>query len=468
VGLVVVTVAVLGAVVSHRADRSKAAAELHPNIVLILTDDQRWDTLWAMPNVRRLLARHGTTFSNAFVVNSLCCPSRTSILTGNYSHTTGIYTNSYPDGGFEAFTVAEEDHSTIATWLHDAGYRTALIGKYLNQYRQFTDGKYIPPGWDRWDAFYENIGRYYDYLMSDNGHVTWHGDAPSDYSTNVLANKAVNFVRATTSPFFLYFAPYAPHRPARPAPGDGSAFSDLEPWRPPSYNEADVSDKPRWAQARPLLSPTIQAANDRLGRNVYRSLLAVDRAVGRIVRTLEDTGRLGDTMIVFMSDNGFLDGEHRLIEKVAPYEESIRVPLVVRYDPLTTERRVDSSHLVLNIDLAPTFAQLAGVTPPDMEGSSFLPFLSDPVALGRRDFLVEHLGATRLPTYCSVRSTRYDYTVYQYSDTQEKEDELYDLQADPYELDNLASDPAYASIKASLHDRLSDLCVPAPPRSTLP
>src|SRR6266496_2260381 len=191
--------------------------------------------------------------------------------------------------------------------------------------------------------------------------------SPSDYSTHVLANKAVDFLRSATSPFFLYFAPYAPHRPATPAARDASAFSDLAPARPPSYNEADVSNKPQWVQSRPPLSPASQANNDRLRRNEYRTLLAVDRAVGRIVGALSDTGRLDNTMIVFMSDNGFLEGEHRLVEKVAPYDESIRVPLVVRYDPLIAEPRVDASHLVLNIDLAPTFAQLAGVTTPGVD-----------------------------------------------------------------------------------------------------
>src|SRR5436309_10096294 len=143
-----------------------ASTSTRPNIVLILTDDQRAHTLWAMPDVKQLLVQHGVNFRKAYVVNPLCCPSRTSILTGNYSHTTGVYTNRYPDGGFERFTENGEDRSTIATWLHSVGYETALVGKYLNQYRKWTDGTYIPPGWDRWDALYTNgAGSYYNYAI---------------------------------------------------------------------------------------------------------------------------------------------------------------------------------------------------------------------------------------------------------------------------------------------------------------
>jgi arylsulfatase A-like enzyme len=178
------------------------------------------------------------------VVDSLCCPSRTSILTGNYSHTTGIYSNTYPYGGFGGFTVRGEDRSTIATWLQSAGYRTALVGKYLNQYSpSWTDGSYVPPGWDEWAAIYPHEGgSYYGYRISRNGILRSYGHARADYSTDVPTHAAVRFIRSTTSPFFLYYAPSAPHLPATPAPRDRSAFSHLKPWRPPGYDERDVLD----------------------------------------------------------------------------------------------------------------------------------------------------------------------------------------------------------------------------------
>jgi arylsulfatase A-like enzyme len=338
------------ATASDHAVTATATAARRPSIVLILTDDQRWDTLWAMGHVQEVLKQHGVTFKNAFVTNSLCCPSRTTILTGKYSHSTGVYSNAPPHGGFPSF----HDRTTIATVLHGAGYRTALIGKYLNAYRAAAHAGYVPPGWDRWFAFAGDNGHYYSYDVTDNGRIRHFGSRPADYSTNVLANQAVGFIRNTRGPLFLYFTPSAPHLPAIPAPQDRTAFSAHRFGWPPNFNEQDVSDKPTWVRTAPL-RPAGYVASNRLRQ--YRTLLAVDRAVARIVRALRDTGRLSTTFIAFMGDNGFLWGEHRLGDKRAVYEESIRVPLVIRYDPLTRSARTDD-HLVLNMDLAPTWATL--------------------------------------------------------------------------------------------------------------
>jgi arylsulfatase A-like enzyme len=427
--------------------------------VLILTDDQRWDSLWAMPAVQQNLVDHGVTFRNGFVVNSLCCPSRASILTGDYSHTTGVYKNKSDYGGFPAFN----DSSTIATWLDGAGYRTALIGKYLNQFSTFTDGSYVPPGRDRWVAFYSTGGgKYYNYQLSIDGQLHSYGDLPSDYSTDVLARQAVQFIHNTntTRPFFLYFAPSAPHEPATPAPRDVGTFSGLAPWRPPNYNEADVSDKPAWVQAHPLLDAASRAGIDTLRKHQYETLGAVDDAVASIVGELAQSGRLANTMIVFASDNGYLWGEHRLTAKQLPYEESIRIPLVIRYDPLTTSsRRIRPQ--ALNIDLAPTFADVAGVTPPKaVDGRSLLPLLAQTATSWRKSFLVEHLGPG-IPTYCAVRSLRYTYVQYQ-----TKEEELYDLTTDRFQLQNVARDPDYAQVLRKRRANLVTLCSPPPPGFT--
>jgi N-acetylglucosamine-6-sulfatase len=428
-----------------------------PNIVLILTDDQRWDTLWAMPTVEAELVGHGMTFANAMVANSLCCPSRAGILTGQYSHSNGVYANEGAYGGFAAF----DDSSTIATALHTVGYRTGLLGKYLNGYVN-DQASYIPPGWDRWFAFTTNKGNgdYFNYSVSDQGVLSRYGQAETDYSTDVLAGQADGFIRTTdpAQPVFLYFSTRAPHERPVPAPRHANAFSDLLPWRPPSYNEADVTDKPAYIQAIPKWAKARRRREDRVRINQYRTLLAVDDAIGTILTALTETGRMDNTLIVFASDNGYLWGEHRWSVKMVPYEESIRVPLVIRYGPSAQRASVDT-HLVLNIDLAPTFAEAGGATLTQPDGESLVQLLAGNGTGWRTDFLVEHLQTwDTVPTYCAVRNEGYLYVGY---GTGERE--LYDLAADPYQLTNVATDPGYQQILADLEARLDVLCQPPPP-----
>lgn len=423
-----------------------------PSIVLILTDDQRWDTMWAMPTVQHELIAHGVRFENAFLVNPLCCPSRTTILTGEYSHSTKVYSDAGPYGGFHAF----HDGSTIATWLRAGGYHTALFGKYLNEYT----GTYIPPGWDRWFAYQQPPG-YFNYRVNDQGILRSFGSSPADYSTDVLARQASSFIRSTQGPLFVDFAPFAPHFPGTPPPRYAHAFSTLRPFRPPSYDEADTPGMPAYVQARPRFRPELVHMIDDLRRDQYRALLGVDDAVREIIDALRATGRLHSTMIVLMSDNGQTWGEHRFpFDKQIPYEESIRTPMVVRYDPVVHRPRPDA-HLVLNLDVAQTFAGVAGVSAPGAEGMSLLPLLANPTIPWRTDFLIEHLVANGIPTYCAVRNAGYIYVDYSTG-----ERELYDLRADPYELDNRAYDPAYASIEAAMRARLLQLCNPPPPGFT--
>jgi N-acetylglucosamine-6-sulfatase len=416
--------------------RAFASVAGQPDIVLVVTDDQRWDTLWAMPRVQELLAGRGITFANAFNTNPFCCPARASILKGAYSHGTRVYQNSGTFGPFPGFN----DSSSIATWLDATGYRTALIGKYFNGYTS-SRASYIPPGWDRWVAFAMSNsggGGFTNYDLSVDGTLVHHGSLATDYSTDVLGGYADGFVRSTPAdtPLFLMFTPYAPHQPAAVAARHAKAFPGLSPYRPPSYDEADVSDKPAFIRK---LAP-----------------LAVDESVARIVGALESSGRLGNTMIVFASDNGYLLGEHRWGQKRVAYEESIRMPLVVRYDPLIGSARSDPN-LVLNIDLAPTFAALAGVSAPGAEGSSLLGLLSDPGSSWRSDLLVENKGSAP-PTYCGVRNAGWIYVQYSTG-----EEELYDLVADPYQLRNLVTDPAAVPTLNAMRLRLRELCSPPPP-----
>ena len=417
-----------------------------------------------MPSVRRLLVAKGLRFTNGFVVNPLCCPSRSSILTGNYSHTTGVYTNLDSDfGGWRLFRANGWEQKDIAVWLKGAGYRTGLIGKYLNGYG--PNVTYVPPGWDRWVAF-DLAGTtgaaYYDYDLNVNGRIVHHGGAPADYSTDVLAKLSARFIEAAPAgaPLFLYFAPFAPHGPGTPAPRDVGTVPTIHR-RPPSFNERDVSDKPKYIRVQPPADPV---GVDLAFTSGVESLGAEDDAVARIVRALADTGRLHNTLLVFMSDNGVLSGEHRWRDKLVPYEEAIRVPFAVRFDPLTVPHRGErDGQLVLNIDLAETFAQLAGLPQPVTDGRSLIPLLDGSATRWRTRFLVEHVAYPKtrpqphpVPTYCAVRTRHRMYARYRSGF-----EELYDLVADPYELRNIASIAPRA--RREMRDSARVLCSPLPP-----
>lgn len=432
-------------------DRSPAD---RPNIVFIVADDQRWDTMWAMPTVRSRLARRGTRFTNGFVVNSLCCPSRASILTGQYSHSNGVYRNNPPHGGFETF----DDTSTVATWLQKAGYRTALIGKYLNGYERAQGNAYVPPGWDRWVAFADRT-RYYEYTLNVDGRLERHGNEPDDYSTDVLADQAVAFIRDTEGPIFLLFTPWAPHSMGIPPPRHEGTFPRLPVWRPANYDEPDVSDKPEWVRRLPRFTPDERTLLDEKRINMLRTLPALDQAVDKVLDALQETGRLSNTLVVYTSDNGYSWGEHRWVNKQTAYEHDIRVPFVVRYDPLGSDPRTDP-RFVLNVDLAPTAAQLAGVDPPDLDGRSLVPVLESTRGPWRQDFLIEHLQGDYplVPTYCALRTTRFTYVAYVTG-----EEELYDLRRDPLQLQNALRAPELRSALTRLRARLAELCAPPPP-----
>jgi arylsulfatase A-like enzyme len=345
----------------------------------------------------------------------------------------------------------------VATLLHDAGYRTGLFGKYLNGYTE-EDTSYVPPGWDRWFAFTDRNGNgsYYDNVFSVDGQPMGTGSGPEDYSTDVLAREAVSFIQGTPAetPVFVYLAVKAPHERATPAPGDEDLFGSLRPFRPPSFNEADVSDKPEYVRADDPLTAAEIELSDELRTNALRTLVAADRTVGSVLDALEAAGRMESTLVVFASDNGYLFGEHRRTGKGVPYEESIRIPMVVRFDALGIEPRADG-RLVTNVDLTPTFLDAAGVPPPPMDGVSLLPMMASADASWRQDFLLEHLGEEA--AYCGVRTEQETFVVY---DT--GEEELYDLVADQFELVNVASAPEFADVRASLAERLRALCDPPP------
>ncbi|WP_374565766.1 sulfatase [Ideonella sp.] len=368
-----------------------------PNIVFILTDDQDMPSLAQMPRVKALLRDQGTTFASHYVSLSLCCPSRITGLRGQFAHNTTIFKNGPPDGGFEGVYAKGLEQSTIATWLQAAGYRTALFGKYLNGYPNTASASYIPPGWTEWAS--PNAGTPYkefNYSLNENGQTVSYGEADADYLTDVLSAKATDFIRRSVDqfpdkPFFVYIPTYAPHGPAVPAPRHADLFPDAQAPRTASFNEADVSDKPAWVQALPLLTGDQIDQIDKLYRHRLQSLQAVDELVQSVVDTLQAKGQLDNTYIVFASDNGYHQGQHRLDSgKMTAFEEDLLVPLVVRGPGV--RRGATVSQITANVDYAPTMAAIAGIGTPDfVDGRSLLQLLrGEAPGTWRQVLLLEH------------------------------------------------------------------------------
>ncbi len=455
------------------ADANPLAATARPNIVVIMTDDQRWDTLAtgvaakAMPTLASQVMAKGVTFTSGLTVNSWCCPSRTAFLTGQYSHSNGVYNNGGSYGGYPAFHKSAEQR-TIAVWLKNAGYRTGGFGKLLNQY----DGTRVA-GFDQYSWFIKQSGSneggaYANYQMATNSGTETYGSIgtnPAHYSSDVITRKSVAFIESTptSQPLFLYAAYFAPHAPATPAPRDAGILSSLSFTAPPNHCESNVSDKPRWVRDLQVCTPG-DARFTHAMQTHLRPLQAVDDGLAEVVSALQATGRLTNTMFVWIGDNGYSRSEHRWTGKQAAFEEDIRLPMVVRYDAWTAARAGTSvQQLVLNIDLAPTIAEAAGVPiPATVDGRSLRPLLDGSGGGWRTSVLAEHLQGSGdsdpVPTYCAIRTDRYKYVAYA-----THEEELYDLRADPYELSSRHADTTLAATKAQLRRDLQALCNPAPP-----
>jgi N-acetylglucosamine-6-sulfatase len=428
------------------AQSSTAAAATQPNIVFVLTDDLDYASAFKMPQISSLLADQGISFEENFVSHSVCCPSRSTDLTGLYDHNHNVLSNKPPDGGFQKFVSEGHEENSIGVGLQEAGYQTAFFGKYLNGYPA-GDPTHVPPGWDEWYGKL-NGQRLYDYEINENGEEVSYGSEEEDFYTDVLSGQAKDFIQRAapeSEPFFMYVAPTAPHGPATPAERHKGAFSEEEPYRPTSYNEEDVSDKPSQIQDTERISGEEASTIDDYYRQRLESMLAVDDMVGSLVQELESAGEFDNTFIFFTSDNGFEQGEHRLQKgKNQAYEESSRVPLLVRGPGVPAG--VKTEKLAVNTDFAPTFADLAGAEFP-ADGRSLVPALTgnqDPS--WRTSVLLE-----RLPTQRGYQAVRTD--THKYVEYNNGEKELYDLQADPYELDNIyeSADPSLVEdLKARL------------------
>ncbi|MDQ2939244.1 MAG: sulfatase, partial [Actinomycetota bacterium] len=445
---------------------------LRPNVLVIETDDQTQASMSVMPNTQQLIGGQGTTFANNFVNYSLCCPSRSTFLTGQYSHNTGVRDNQPPNGGFDKLNSS----NTLPLWLQGAGYYTGLIGKYLNGYethRNDPGGPLIPPGWSEWRGSTVTY-QYFGYELNEGGVLNTYGSTsdnpdnppnPSLYSTDVYTAKAVDFInrRAPTGqPFFLWLTYLAPHGggpnppgshcvdSAHPAPRDLHAFDSVPLPQPPSFNEADISDKPPNIRDNPPFSPTDISDIQRNYRCRLASLLAEDAGVKQLIDTLSANGVLDNTLVIFTSDNGFMHGEHRVkTGKVVPYEESIRVPLLIRGPGFSGGKTVRD--LSINADLAPTVVKATGAQPGlTTDGLPLQGFPQKPGRERGRELSIEALG------YTGVRTQRYIYIEHTGGQNNGFQ-ELYDLQADPFELQNVASNPAYAAVRAALAARLANV-----------
>ncbi|MCG5217446.1 sulfatase family protein [Streptosporangium soli] len=411
---------------------------------------------------------------------SLCCPSRATFLTGQYAHNHGVLGNQPPDGGYEGLPAEE----TLPVWLSRAGYDTAHIGKFLNGYGRARPTE-IPPGWTDWQGSVDpSTYRMWGYTLNENGVLRTYGTAdvedPALYQTDVYARKAVDYIKRKApadKPFFLSFAPLAPHgegaaagadlsqRNPRPAPRHRGDLEGVTLPKPPSYDEADVSDKPAAVRNRPRITPANeQRIEDVRLKGRLESLLSVDDAVADIVAALRTSGELDGTLIVFTSDNGWMQGEHRIQSgKVVPYEESIRVPLIIRGPGLPAGRHVGT--IAANIDLAPTILDAADATAGvPLDGRSLLPIAGDTASFAR-GIVIETGPKQSGNWYIGLRAPRWKYVEHSTG-----ERELYDLQQDPHELTSVHADPRYASTRQAIAGQLSALraCVGAACRQWTP
>jgi len=498
-----------------------------PNIVLIQADDLVRSDIRYMPNVQRFLTRGGTTFTNYNAPYPLCGPARASLLTGQLAHNNGVLSNfKANDGGYYQLAQAPgklNQSNSLGPWMHKAGYRTGFVGKFLNDYGTL-DSTEIPPGWDSWQALVDqSTYDYYNYAMNLNGHLKYYGDPdyakqqlalgtmaatkaptsfaefyqlfrdafpvwdyfgwqrPADYTMDVNGKMANTFVQKSAKsrkPFFLYYAPPGPHaedtnhlqglrpNPAvdpRPPKRYEHTFDNVKLPEPPDFNEADVSDKAANVRDLPLLSEAQIKTVTSSFRGRLGAARSIDDSVGKIVKSLKRAHELKNTVIIFNSDNGYLQGEHRLAaSKFLPFENSLRIPLIMRGPGIKANKKINAT--ALDVDIAPTIlaAAKAKAKPGRMfDGISLLAGAKRTKKLPYRDIPMETekplfkfttpLTQFDLPFY-GVKTSKYKYVHWSFGDI-----ELYDMKKDPWELNNIAGDPAMAGVVASLEKKAEKL-----------
>ncbi len=411
-----------------------------PNVVMIMTDDETLEQQRFLPRTNALLGAEGTTFTNAVVSYSECCPARATFLSGQYAHNHGVLSSALPTGGVSKF-----DHSnSLVTWLQANGYYTSLTGKFMNGYGTDMPATTVPPGWSDWYALYEpSTYEYFNYDVSVNGVPEHHGHRIRDYSTDVLAAHAEAQIRThggSAQPFFVDFTPTAPHVTNQglvgiPAPRHAGSLIGEQAPRGASFNQADVSTLPPWVQALPRFTDAGIAGVDNIYRIDSETLRAVDDGVERLYNALRDTGELDNTIIMFTSDNGLHYGDRRMLNsKSDPYEETVRVPLLVRGPGFPAGATVTQP--VANIDLAPTITALTGTTPGRVaDGVPLTNFVGHPTYGQHRTVVLENGPLLGRRLFKGVRDDQWSYIEWNTGAR-----ELFNLVADPYETTNLAND----------------------------
>ncbi len=472
----VLTIAVATAIALGPAEStgppSAEAAQTRPNIIVLLTDDQESASMRVMKTVAKEMKRKGVTMKRYYDNFPLCCPSRTTLLTGQYAHNHGVLSNQEPDGGYGVFNELH-GNSNLAIWLQDSGYTTGYIGKFLNEYAEpdeyGTLPTDVPKGWDDWRVLAPSNAQYFDYTLNQNGKLRDFGSSKDDYSTDVFTNKAKRFIRRNSpgdDPFFLELGYAAPHgggggspgrscnRGAVPAPRHlGTLKKKKKGALPPSFNEADVSDKPSPVAELGLLTEGQISDTLRKRRCAWESLLAVDESVGTLLDEVKRDGERRNTYVFFLSDNGYMRGEHRIRNnKRFLYEPSARIPFIARGPGIA--RGESSDDVVVSADVVPTILELTGVQPRLVQdGTSLMPTLASPATEHGREILLEAYAGDQIT---GVRNSRYVYTEWDTGRAQ-PEKELYDTYADPHQLTNLAGNSGYAGLVANLGDRLDQL-----------
>ncbi len=498
--------ALLAVVAATIATREASGAPPQRNVLFILTDDMTSSELSAMPNVQSLLAAQGTSFNEFYISFPLCCPSRATMLSGQYMHNHGVHGNFPPNGSWTKFISHQSND--LPVWLHNDGYYNVHIGKYMNGYGAQDGQLPVPQGWDEWFGKISEDALYYNYQLIERTpqtptpHLTFYGDQPRDYQTDVFTDLAGNFINdrgVSNQPFWLNLWFNSPHGPFDPAPRDLNLLAGTPLPKLPAFNEKNISDKPRWLrrQLKKRLTKKQIAliANER--RRQEEQLISVDQSVGELVQNLKDRGILNNTYIIFSSDNGFFRGEHRIANgKYLPYDPASRVPLIIR-GPGIPAGGV-SNELVWNGDIPQTILQIAhGSQDNSLDGRSLLPYAENPALRTTRPILLEgdtgpggtgaeeaqsasaraqeakvHVagksGVRNLeqesdaiksanntnsaPAYRSIRTDRYEYTIYANGQS-----ELYDMKLDPAQLHSVVRDPRYRQVRRWLYQALVPL-----------
>lgn len=428
--------------------KAEPAGRDRPNLIVVLLDDADVEITESMPRLRSMLIEKGVRFTSHVANTPLCGPSRALLLSGQYAHNTRVYYNNGPEGGYTPWLASGYDEKSLGPWLQGLGYRTGLFGKYMNDFPLGQAETYVPRGWDDFrGVMSDREARNNRFTLNENGALKLYDASTGGYQTDLLSLRLQAFLRAAEAqddqPFFAFLSLSSPHVPIEPAERHRDAFRDDRAPRKPSFDEADLKDKPERLREQAVpITPAMAREIDATYRGMRQSMLAVEDAMEALQKTLTETGELSRTYIFLTSDNGWHRGEHRIpAEKYTPYEESIRVPLIVTGPGVAAGRNIN--RVAGLVDLAPTLMELGGASAESIgasDGRSLVPLLhaSDPsVVPWRESILIEHFGGGapyRVRSYTGLRSEKDVYVEYASG-----EKEYYDLVKDPYQMENAAA-----------------------------